>query len=234
MNLEGQSTVNEPTPRPFIEVPKLWLQIGQMTENFFAKEVTHASATNTIYSVLILTGISTLLSISQSLISTAVNFFTKSSLPQTSNLITSLLFLCCYGVIVTPVSFYLNNGINYIIALIFGGKGKFNTQAYISSLYFVPLGLIASLASFTMLIPKIGPYMFSVVLLGITVFNIRFTVRLFKVVHGFTTGRALVAILLPLTLLLIPICIIGILMVMGPMIGNVFSTINSSLNTPVP
>ena len=85
-----------------------------------------------------------------------------------------------------------------------------------------------------MLIPKIGPYMFSVVLLGIAVFNIRFTVRLFKVVHGFTTGRALVAILLPLTLLLIPICIIGILMVMGPMIGNVFSTINSSLNTPVP
>ncbi len=234
MNLEGQSIVSEPTPRPFIEVSKLWLQIGQMTENFLAKEVAHASATNTFYSVLILTGIATLLSIFQLIINTAINFFTKSLIPPTSSLITSLLFLCCYGVIATPLSFYLGNGINYMIALMFGGQGKFNTQAYISSLYFIPLGIIASLASFTMLIPRVGPYILYAVLLGIAIFNILFTVRLFKVVHGFTTGRALAAILLPLTLLLIPVCIIGILTAMGPMIGNVFSTINSSLNTPVP
>lgn len=234
MNLEEQSVSNEPTPRPFIEIPKLWLQIGQMTEDFFAKEILHASATNTLYGVLIFTGISTLISIFQSLTGAAVNFFTKSSIPQTTNLITSLLFLCCYGVIVTPVSFYLNNGINYIVALIFGGKGKFNSQAYISSLYFMPLGLIASLASFTSLIPKIGLYIFSIILLGISVFHILFTIRSFKVVHSFTTGRAVASVLSPLFLLLIPICIIGILMAMGPVIGNVFSTINSSLNTPTP
>jgi hypothetical protein len=62
------------------------------------------------------------------------------------------------------------------------------------------------------------------------VFNVIFTVRIFKVVHNLTTGRAVAAVLSPYLLLLIPLCMIAVLALMGPSIGSVFS----SITTPVP
>jgi hypothetical protein len=234
MTVEEQPVTSENTPRPFIEIPKLWFQLNQMSESFFAKEISHASATNTFFGVLTYTAISTTISVFLSLLRSITNSFTNSSATQVASLGTTVLFLCCLGIIITPISFYLNNGITYASALIFGGKGKFVSQTYLGSLFFVPIGLISSLLSFVTLIPKIGDYISYVFLLGIVIFNIFFTVRSFKVVHSFTTARAVAAVVLPLLLLLIPIGIIGILMAMGPVIGNVFSAINSSLSTPMP
>jgi hypothetical protein len=238
MNLEEQPVTFENTPRPFAEIPRLWLQVGRMTETFFSQELPHADARNTIFSILVYTGLSTILSVIHSILSGIIKIIggsTDANTPEFASTIgIATIFLCCFVLILAPISFYLNNGILYVGALVFGGKGKFTGQAYLNSLFLVPLGLIASLAGFVSLIPEIGAYILSVVLLGITIFNIIFTVRSMKVVHGLTTGRAVAAVLLPFILLLIPICLIGLLTMMGPMVGNVFSSINSSLGTPAP
>jgi len=234
MNIEEQPVTIENTPRPFIDILKLWFQLSQMSETFFAKEILRTSTKNTFLGILAYTVIATIISVCISLLRSIISFFTNSPTPQATSIGTTVLFLCCFGIIVIPISFYLNNGITYVSALIFGGKGKFDSQAYLGSLFFAPIGLISSLISSVSLIPKIGNYISYIFLLGIAIFNIFFVVRSFKVVHGFTTTRAVAAVLSPLLLLLIPICIIGVLMLMGPVIGNVFSGINASLNTPMP
>jgi hypothetical protein len=238
MNLEGQSETQENTPRPFKEIPGLWIQLGQMTESFFTKELPRVSVSNTIYGVLIYAGASTLISVVQSLLGGIINFVTKPAGTQQSALLTIIgtttIFICCFGLFVTPISFYLNNGISYVSALIFGGKGKFSSQAYLSSLFFVPLGLISSLVSLISLVPTVGIYIFSIALIGIAIIHIIFTIRSFKVVHSLTTGRAVAAVLSPIILILVPLCMIIVLTLMGPLVRNVFSTINSGLGTPAP
>jgi hypothetical protein len=238
MNIEEQSIPVENTPRPFQEIPALWLQLGKMTDAFFASELPRASAVNTIYSILILAGVSTGLSVVQALLKDMISFFTASTTVQPTELAmffgSTALILCCLGLVIAPISFYLNNGITYLGALIFGGRGKFTSQAYLGSLFFVPLSLISSLAAFLSLIPRVGQYISYAAFFGVAFFHLFFTIRSVKAAHNLTTGRAAAAVLSPLVLLLIPLCTIGILLLMGPAIGDVFSKINSSLGTPMP
>jgi Flp pilus assembly pilin Flp len=84
------------------------------------------------------------------------------------------------------------------------------------------------------LIPTVGTYVVYAVSLGIVLFQLVYTVRLLKVVHNFSTGKAVAAVFAPVILLLVPICLIAALTVMGPMVGSVFSSINASLGTPAP
>jgi hypothetical protein len=237
VNLKESHITNENTPRPLLEIPKLWIQLGQMTEAFFEKEVVHASTNNTIFGLLIYSVVSALISLVPSIFRSLINSSSNPPVIRQFGFGAAVLisFLLCFGgIVTTPIFFYLNNGIYYVSALIFGGKGNFNSQTYLSSLYFAPLGIISSLSLYFTAVPKIGSYIVYLVLLGIVIFQTLFTIRLFKAVHRFTSGRAVASVLSPLLLLLIPICLIGILLFMGPGIGNVFSAINSSLNTTTP
>ena len=238
MSMEDQPISPVDSPRPFSEIPGLWLRLGQMTEAFFAAEYPRTSAANTIYGVLTYTAISTFLAIIQSLLGGIISYFTSTTATQSAGLATVIgsmtVFVCCFGLLVTPIAFYLNNGITFVGAQIFGGRGSFNSQAYLSSLFVAPLGFIASLGSFLSLVPSVGTYLFSAVLFGVTIYHVILTIRSFKVVHELSAGRAAAAVLLPMAFILIPICIIAVLMLMGPAIGNVFSEINAQLGTPSP
>jgi len=234
---QNNSITNKHTPRPFLEIPQLWFKLGQMTELFFEKEISRANANNTILGILafsvIAATISLLPSLLRSFINPPISSLTKYNFSPDKVVLMSL-FLCGSNLIVTPATFYLYNGIYYISAKIFGGKGKFNSQSYLSSLYSVPLGIILFLGLYFMTVPKIGIYVVYIIQLGIAVFQMLFTIRSFKVVHSFTTRQAVASVLSPLILLLIPICLIGIWVFTSLGVGNVFSIINSSLTTPTP
>lgn len=232
---EEQNTTNEITPRPFMEIPKLWLRLFQMSEDFFAKEIFHTSARNTFSAVVVCAIIATSFNVLRSLLVSGINYLFGTTTQLEFSVLDIFLYTCCVGMIAIPASFYLNIGINYLSALIFGGKGKFESQAYLGSLYFVPLNLISTVLGLVTLIPIMGSYLLIAITFGVVVANVFFTVRVFKVVHGFSTGRAVAAVLAPFVLLLIvPLCMIVLLMLMGPAIGDVFSQINASLNTPLP
>lgn len=239
MNFEETPIPAQNTPRPFKEIPGLWLRFIQMTEAFFTNELPHASIQNTVISVMSYTGISTVLIVIQSLLGNLFNLTPLSSAmdpTQAASFARSItIFLCCFTIIGTPLSFYLNSGITYVSALIFGGKGKFTSQAYLTSLFFVPLGLISSLVSLiSTLIPTGGNYILGIMTTAVILFHLRLLTRCLKAVHGFTTIRAIVAAVSPIILILIPLCMVAILAMMGPAVGSVFSTLNSSLGTTTP
>ena len=225
------------SPRPFSEIPSLWLKVTQMTEAFFAGEAPRASQGNTLVSILVYAVISAIL--------TALSVFVGGGLEALSRLPefgqqpemgatygaglgSTVLCFACVGLIAVPLSFYLNNGLNYLGAHVLGGTGSFGAQAYLMSLFVVPLGIVASLVS---LVPFVGGCISFFVGLYVIFLN----VRLNKAVHQLTTGRAIVAALWPVALLFLISCVtISILLLLGPVVGNVFSNIVQNLGTPTP
>ncbi len=219
-------------PRPFSEIPPLWMQLPRMDRQFFAGELQHTSPLNTFFGVAIYSVIGTLAVL---LVSVLQRLTRPSELPPGVENVA--LVIGCLMLFITPISFYLNSGLNYLSALVFGGKGKFNEQAYLASLFFVPIGIVSSVISLLAVIPVVGPIIEWPLLLVIVIFTTIYQYRAIRVVHSLTSGRAAGAVLAPFGLIVclcLPVVVIGVLMVLGPVIGNTFSSINQSLLTPVP
>jgi len=238
MNSGEPLNLAENAPKPFAEVPPLWLRLGKMNEAFFSRELPHASVSNTFFSILVATGFAVIASVISSLISGVRGFISPPpgvGPAQALRISTTLgIFLCCFEMALVPLGFYFRNFVIFILAMIFGGKGKYSHQAYLNSLYYVPLMLISGLIGFSAYLPVVGNFVLGLAILGVLLFNFLLDIRLLKAAHSLSTGRAVGALLIPLALILIPLCMIGILTLMGPMIGNVFSSINSQLGTPMP
>jgi hypothetical protein len=236
MNIDMPQTLPataQPGPRPFREIPPLWLQLPHMDKSFFAAEMPHSSNLNTFFAVLVYAGIATACVL---LISLARLVLGETQ--SASALAIAMAIGGCFTLIGGPLAFYFNTGIYYLGALVFGGKGTFSQQAYLHTMYFIPLAVISSLATFLQLIPGVG-LTFSWLVLGLVVLvDLFFQIRAFQVVHGFSEGRATAAVLTPFILVFGLVCLsvaaIGALLLMAPNIGNVFSSINQSLMTPTP
>src|SRR5512140_1256690 len=154
-----------------------------MDEPFFAAEMPHAGNLNTFLSVLVYAAFATLCVVITSLARDLL------ASPQAISIAAlALLTGSCFTLIGGPLAFYLNTAIYYLSALAFGGKGTFTRQAYLHTLYFVPLSVVASVFTFLQLIPRSGIYLSFALLPIIVVADVFFQVRAFKVVHGFSTG----------------------------------------------
>jgi hypothetical protein len=216
------------SPRPFSEIPGLWLKVTQMTEEFFAQEAPRASGSNTLISVLIMAVISTVLSIISSLIWSAVQTaFLSPEYRGAAALGGPDLCSFCVGIVGTLVAFYLCSGLVYLGARVFGGTGDFSTQTYLASLFYVPLQIAAMLVS---LVPCIG----LIAALVLWIYIIVLDVRAVKVAHNLTTGRAIAAIFVPgIVVGPIMVClslfVIVLLALMGPAIGNIFENIVTNI-----
>jgi hypothetical protein len=88
------------------------------------------------------------------------------------------------------------------------------------------------LTSLASLVPCLG----GLLSLAIGIYVIILSVRAMKVVHTLTTGRAVISVLwVPILAFVLGCCIAFFtLVVAGPAIGNVFSTIMEGIGTPVP
>lgn len=218
------------SPRPFSEVPSLWMQVTHMTEDFFTQEAPRASASNTLISVLILAAVTAVFSAITSLISAGIQQMVSTPAAYrgmgSSMLGSMILGTACCGLAGGLIGFYLSNGMVYLAARVFGGSGDFNTQAYLQSLFAVPLGIASSLLSVVSVIPTVGGCAFAVVALALGIYSIVLNVRAIKVTHNLSTGTAVVAMFAPAVLLIGVAClIIFVLALMGPAIGNVFENI---------
>ncbi len=237
------ATYGDTSPRPFGEIPGLWLKVTQMTEAFFAEEAPRASQGNTLIGVLVYAVVSAILTALAVLVSGGLQAL--SQLPELGRqpelgatygaslggLGGVVLCYTCIGLIAVPLSFYFSNGLNYLGARVLGGTGSFGTQAYLMSLFVVPLGMVTGLVG---IVPFAGGCLAALV----GIYTLFLNVRLNKVVHQLTTGPATVAALWPLALVLIVLAgafvIIGVLILTGPAIGSAFSNIIQNLGTPTP
>ncbi len=145
---QEQSTINDSSlsgsPHPFYEIPGLWLRLFKMTEQFFAQESTRASISNTLISILIHTVVTAIFSVISSFLSGSMQ---RSNIPPEYPKAVAgkfALYSACCLVFITPVGFYLSNGLLCLGARILGGVGDYETQTYLQALYTVPLGFVTS------------------------------------------------------------------------------------------
>ena len=212
----------EARPRPFSQIPSLWLQLPRMTRDFFSAEAPRTSVSNTFLGVLIHTVLATL-------VLAIVAWLRPATGPTATaaSIRTATLVIAGFTVFLAPLSFYLNTGMNYVSAYLFGGRGRFSEQAYLASLFIVPLGIISSFISFLALIPLVGTLLETPFLLIIVVITTIFQYRIVRVVHGLNSTRAAAAVLVPLVLIYILICLavfllILLLFVLSPNIRSLF------------
>ena len=201
----GQQTRS---PRALAEIPGLWLQVLHMTEGFFAQEAWRASGTNTLFGVVFY-GVASAIVMALVVLVTGGTEMSGIASEAKSTFVTanghilvipSLLF----AIVGVPLLYYLTNGMIYLGARVLSGTGTFVPQAYLMSLFYVPLGIVIAVVA---LIPYAGTVI--VIALGIYIFILE--VRAIKVVHQLTTGQAVAAIVLPGLLLLLLVCIVGVL-----------------------
>jgi hypothetical protein len=86
------------------------------------------------------------------------------------------------SIIVIPVSFFIGQGITYLLAKAFGGTGTFLRQGYTYLLISVPIGIITSVVAF---IPGLG----GLVAFGLGVYGIVLQIFSLMSVHRLSGGK---------------------------------------------
>jgi hypothetical protein len=253
--VEQQSPMYEglsasPSPRSFGEVPALWLKVFRMSEAFFAQEALRASGSSALISVLILAAVTAVLSGVSALVgggAQATSLLLSDMTPELAGATAAgagTIALCsvCQGAVQTLLGFYIANGVVYLGARIFGGKGNFGTQTYLQSLFSVPIGIVMGVVSLVLgvlgaLISGVaGPsdavaivvsLLLLLVSLPFIVYSIVLNVRAVKVTHDLSTGKAIAAIFVPSLVLTVGLAclVIVALAILGPAIGETFEDI---------
>jgi hypothetical protein len=111
-------------------------------------------------------------------------------------------------IIIIPVSFFIGQGIIYLLAKAFGGTGTFLSQGYTYLLISVPLGIITSALG---LIPVLG----SVAAVGLGIYGIVLQVFSLMAVHRLSGGKATAVVLIPIAILIVLAIIVGIVVALA-------------------
>ena len=100
------------------------------------------------------------------------------------------------AILSVPIGFLIGTFIMHLIAKMLGGQGEYSTFAYLASTYQAPLTIVSSVLS---IIPFLGGC------IGFLIIIYTYVESFFaiKANYGLTSGRAVVAILIPLILLFI-------------------------------
>lgn len=194
-----------------------WLSFFGMTEDLFLAEQEKANTEDTLLSVLVYT-------IATVVISMVTLFFyfqqiitlMGEELPQLGFSLGTIFFIILIGtVVMSPITFYMSVGLQFLGARLFGGSGDFKSHAYLMAMILVPTTVLGGLVSLLALIPVIG-IIAGLAGFGLSIYTIILTVRLVKAAHNLPTGKAVAGIILP------PI----VLSVIG---GCILMTVGSSL-----
>ena len=106
------------------------------------------------------------------------------------------LGLAVFGLVFAPIMFLASSGIVYLFAKLLGGNGVFREQAYLTAVASVPVGFLSVIVTLFSKVPIVN-IVGLVALLGLLCYSVYLQVKIFKLVHGLSTGRALLALILP-------------------------------------
>jgi hypothetical protein len=156
--------------------------------------------------------------IGYALISAILSYITSLIMPNpfkifdtTTNPIVALLIHWGLTLGLTPlvfVSFFIGNGLLYLIAKAFRGQGTFLAQGYTDLLLSIPLGIVSALVSRA---PLLGGLM----VFGISIYTIVLRIFSIMAVHRLSGGKATAVVLLPVVVsILLLVVLVAIMMMM--------------------
>lgn len=214
-----------PPPQPFYQI---WIKaITRPNEQNFA-EIANSSDANPNKAYLWMF----LVSLVSGLVSAVISLIV-SSMQYGADVGAGIVSVLCIVPIVAAIGvlfFAIGVAIVQWVASLFGGTGTYNKLVYVVAAYGAPIGLVSGLLASFNSIPYLGICV-SVLVLGISLYSLYLEIVAVKAVNSFDWGKAVGSVLIPFFVILF-VCgcvVIGSLMLMGPMIGDVFSTINQSL-----
>ena len=184
--------VEEPTPRPFREIPKLWLKFGRMTGDFLRGELPYASTGNTFKSIVILA----LIMMPLMFFPVIKNLFPYETSASSTTQFFSFLLLILLGLVVIPLQFYFSTWTIFIFAKILGGNGSYYVQAYLNSLIWVPCYISIALSLYLRFIPFIGNILAGLIIVGIGLYQFVLSITINKVTHQLSDGRSILSAIL--------------------------------------
>jgi hypothetical protein len=207
--VEGSATASQTdideSSAPPLNLVQSWLSFLGMDERFFRSQSRAANREDTLVSVLVYT-------IAAVVIFMINGFFqfqqimsimneqiapSGTDLPAFDFNFGVLFFAILIGtVILTPLSFYVTVGMQYLGGRIFGGTGTFQTHAYLMALVQVPMTILSGVVTLLALIPIIN-FLAGLAGFALSIYGIILTVRLVKAAHGLGTGQAVGAIFIP-------------------------------------
>ena len=114
-----------------------------------------------------------------------------------------LPFFALTGVITVPLGFFIGNGITYLLAKLFGGVGSFLELAYAVLLYWAPISLLTIAC-------ELIPYLGGLLALGLGIYGIVLEVFAIAASQRMTTGRAVAVVLIPIAVVFLLTCALGI------------------------
>jgi len=134
------------------------------------------------------------------------------------------------GAVLAVLGFAIGTGLVQWVAKLFGGTGTFDKLAYAFSSITVPYSVVAAVLGLLGLIPFVG-ILTGLIGFALGIYVIVLEVLAVKAVDRLDTGRAVGSVLLPglVIFLLVCCCIVVSIAALGPVIGNVFDSINQSL-----
>ena len=145
-----------------------------------------------------------------------------------------IMLLCAVPVLagLGVLGFMITTGLVQWVAGLFKGTGTYSQLAYVFGAISAPTTLISSVLSIFSSIPFLGFCLWPASIL-LLVYVAVLNVMAVKGVNRFGWGQAIASYLLPTVvffgLCLIPIVVIAVMRLLGPTIGNTFSTISNSL-----
>jgi hypothetical protein len=223
-----------PTSEPFYQV---WIKaLTKPNEQTFAEIAASPNAKFT--TALLWVAIGSLVSFFlSSLVQNAamISLMEQYGLPVQANsgIATTLITAVCGAPIVaviTTILFAIGIYIFQWIAKMFGGKGTPDQLAYAMAAISAPFSIVSGVLGLLGAIPYVG-LCFGLVTLLIGIYILVLEVMAIKGVNQISWGAAIGTLFIP-SLVVVCICgcvVIASLMVLGPVIGNVFSSINQSL-----
>ena len=204
LNTEASPEAKE-TSKSHNGLMKTWLSFFSMSEEFLADEADHANTEDTFLSILVFT----IATVVISLITGFIQFqriitwisqleaqVGESLLPPDFNFGSIFLVMLITTLVMTPLSFFMASGLQYLGAKLFGGSGDFKSHLYLLALIQVPITVLGGLVSCLSYIPAIG-FVAGLAGFGLLIFTLIITVRAIKAVHDISTGRAVASIFLP-------------------------------------
>jgi hypothetical protein len=122
----------------------------------------------------------------------------------------------------------ISAGLSQWIAHALGGTGTYSKLVYAIAAYAAPLALISLLLG-------VIPYL-NCLSLPLGLYGIYLNITAVKAVNTFSWGKAVLssAVIFILLIVLMAVVVIAILSLLGPAIGNVFSTVATGVMTPIP
>lgn len=124
--------------------------------------------------------------------------------------------LATLSILTVPITFFVGQGFQYILAKAFQGRGTFLQQSHTAVLFHVPLNVThALLSALSYFVPILGYNIGPLITLAWFVYSAIINTNQIKAVHGLSGGKAATVVLIPMGLYLLFLCSIASALLYG-------------------